>query len=124
MIIVEDSDSKPLIIVPQDGNAAGQLQDGLFGSVHPQSPLPSSFTPSYHTTPLVRLPPPPPPPSYPKHPSNQHPVPAVPHQRPAQSPAKRFWKAFAVALVLYLALLTLTRSIVHMASSGIVSAFL
>lgn len=124
MIIVEDSESKPLLIVPQD-EAAGQLT-GHFGSVHPQSPpvqgAPSSFTPSYHTTPL--LPPPPPPPSYPKHPY-QHPAyaaPAVPQHRPSQSPVKRFWKAFAFALVVYLALLTLTQTIIQMASSGIVSA--
>lgn len=113
MIVVEDPDSKSpnqvqVRIVPD--------ATGLDGTVQPQpSPaaVPSrSYTLSYHTTPLLA-------PSYPVPSTHCHN--AAPSQ--SQSPVKRFWKAFAFALLIYLAFLSLARSIVYMASGGIVSAF-
>ncbi|KAH0839428.1 hypothetical protein J3R83DRAFT_203 [Lanmaoa asiatica] len=109
MIIVEDA--KPQLI-PQH-HAAAQLSSN-FGPGHPQSPPgATSYTLSYHTAPLL---PPSPPPSYPRYPSHAPPLPSV---QCRQSPVKRFWKAFAVALIIYLAILSLTHTIIRMASGGI-----
>lgn len=138
IIVEEDSDPKPpLLIVAQDDTPVGQLETSHFGSVHTQSQspptadTPSSYTVSYHRTPLLQ--PLSPPPSYPKLPSYNHPapsspVPAVPHHHyhhPSRSPARRFWKAFAVAFLIYLALLSLIQTVIRMASNGgTVSEFL
>ncbi|KAI9460072.1 hypothetical protein HD554DRAFT_2176725 [Boletus coccyginus] len=52
-------------------------------------------------------------------PHRTSPEPAVSHHRHhRQFPAKRFWEAFAVALVKYIAPLSLIRIVIHMASSG------
>lgn len=108
MIIVEDSK-------PQD-HAAGQLQSlsGNLGPVHPQSSSSApSYTLSYHTTPLL---PPSPPPSYPKYPTYHNRPAPPPAPAPAvhspQSPLKRFWKAFALAFLIYLAFVSLTHTVV------------
>ncbi|KAF8128160.1 hypothetical protein EV363DRAFT_1340877 [Boletus edulis] len=127
MIIIENADAKPtsrsLSQVHDQDDAARQLVNGpYFGSVQDDSSAQSSphtlkYTSSYHTTPPLS-----PPPSYPQYPVPSAPTQAaVPHPpllrpnpRPpgplSESPAKRFWKAFAFAFLIYLAFLTLIRS--------------
>ncbi|KAF8435986.1 hypothetical protein L210DRAFT_3549745 [Boletus edulis BED1] len=127
MIIIENADAKPTSrslsqVHDQDDAARQFVNRPYFGSVQDDSSAQSSphtlkYTSSYHTTPPLS-----PPPSYPQYPVPSAPTQAtVPHppllrpnRRPpgplSESPAKRFWKAFAFAFLIYLAFLTLIRS--------------
>ncbi|KAG9309784.1 hypothetical protein JVU11DRAFT_10158 [Chiua virens] len=88
-----------------------------------KQPIPSQnnnivqLNPSYHTsTPLLHSPPPP---SYPNHHTVAPAVAVVAAHTGLthrESTAKRFWKAFATALLLYLFLLSLAHTTVRMAS--------
>src|SRR6267154_2911646 len=95
-----------MIIV--DTSLPQRPDDHKGGNASPEGP-----TPSVSQTP----PPPPPPPPYidqPYYPAREHVVAVVVYR---QSPTLRFWKAFGVAVLIWLLCAKLSHSVANMASN-------
>ncbi|KAF9224636.1 hypothetical protein BS17DRAFT_780184 [Gyrodon lividus] len=113
MIVVDDSDWKQAT----QNNVAGQASgDSGFTNTAPPGASLGLYASSY------TAPPPPPPPPYNyynPYSSYRPPLPTVIAVEYRPSPVARFWKAFALAIVLYFGLVGAAHTLINMAAGGI-----